>query len=45
MTKTIASALLGTILSTTAIAAPPPPPPPPKIVVLDKVAILQFSKV
>ncbi|MDB5734428.1 MAG: OmpH family outer membrane protein [Alphaproteobacteria bacterium] len=45
MTKTIAIALLGTILSTTAIAAPPPPPPPPKIVVLDKVAILQFSKV
>lgn len=45
MTKTIAIALLGTVLSTAAIAAPPPPPPQPKIVVLDKVAILQFSNV
>jgi outer membrane protein len=45
MTKTIAIALLGTVLSTAAMAAPPPPPPAPKIVVLDKVAILQFSKV
>jgi len=47
MTKTIAIALLGTVLSTAlataAMAAPPPPPPAPKIVVLDKVAILQFS--
>ena len=44
MKKTVMMALLGTVFSTAAFAAAPPPPQP-KIVVLDKVAILQFSKV
>jgi outer membrane protein len=47
MTRFFALALMGTVLSTAAFAAPPgpPQPPAPRIVVLDKVAILQFSKV
>lgn len=45
ITTALAIALLGTVLSTAALAAPPPPPPGPRIVVLDKVAILQYSKV
>ena len=44
MKKTVTMALLGTVFATAAFAAAPPPPQP-KIVVLDKVAILQFSKV
>ncbi len=44
MTKTIAMALMSAMFSTAAMAASPPVPAP-KIVVLDKVAILQMSKV
>ncbi|HEY4078601.1 MAG TPA: OmpH family outer membrane protein [Rhizomicrobium sp.] len=45
MTRTLALALAASsILATSAIAAPPPPPQP-KIVVIDRAAILQYSKV
>lgn len=44
MTKTLALALAATFIAAPAFAAGPPPPPV-KVVVLDKVAIMQFSKV
>jgi outer membrane protein len=43
--KTLVLALAFAGLSTAAFAAgPPPPPPAPKIVVIDRAAIMQFSK-
>lgn len=44
MTKKLALTLAFATLTTAAMAAPPPQPPQPKIVVLDRAAIMQYSK-
>jgi len=45
MKKTLLSALLVVAASVPALAANPPPPPPQKILLIDRQAILRFSKV
>ena len=45
MKKTLLSALLVVATSVPALAANPPPPPPQKILLIDRQAILRFSKV
>ncbi len=45
MKKTLLSALLVVAASAPALAANPPPPPPQKILLIDRQAILRFSKV
>jgi outer membrane protein len=45
MKKTLLGALLVVAASVTALAANPPPPPPQKILLIDRQAILRFSKV
>lgn len=45
MKKTLLGALLVVAASAPALAANPPPPPPQKILLIDRQAILRFSKV